>query len=170
MMKRSVCASILAAVLMASAAPAATGIGNAPKALAEERLAIENALQDYVRALDGTDLDVYLATLTDDARFLSKEGNYIGKKAIADYVGPVLENRRKRRAAGTDPVKGTHHVITNQQMSFEDAAHAVVKSYWMFVSARKEGGITIDSMGASEDHLVKQGGRWLIQERRVDTL
>jgi len=138
--------------------------------LFKDRLAIEKTLQAYVLGLDGSDLAGYLATLTDDARFLSKEGNYIGKKAIATYVRPVMEARRKSVEQGTAANKGTHHVITNSSMEFIDSTHVVVRSYWMYVVAHTTGGNTIDSMGASVDRLVKQDGKWLIYERQVETI
>jgi 3-phenylpropionate/cinnamic acid dioxygenase small subunit len=138
--------------------------------LFKDRLAIEKTLQAYVLGLDGSDLEGYLATLADDARFLSKEGNYIGKKAIADYVRPVMEARRKSVEQGTAANKGTHHVVTNISMEFIDNTHVVVRSYWMYVVAHKTGGNTIDSMGSAVDRLVKQDGKWLIFERQVETM
>jgi 3-phenylpropionate/cinnamic acid dioxygenase small subunit len=138
--------------------------------LFRDRLAIEKTLQAYVFGLDGSDLEGYLATLADDARFLSKEGNHIGKKAIADYVRPVMEARKKSVQQGTAASKRTHHVITNISMEFIDSTHAVVRSYWMYVVAHTTGGNTIDSMGSSVDRLVKQGDKWLIYERQVETM
>jgi len=137
---------------------------------ADDRMAIENTLQDYVRGLDGADMDAYLATLTDDASFLSKEGNYFGKLAIADYVRPVFESRKRQMADGSGTVSGTHHIVTNQALRFIDSDNAVMRSYWMFATARKGGGIELSLMGSSEDYLVRQGGKWLIRERRVETL
>lgn len=58
--------------------------------LAQDRMAIEEALRRYVRALDDSDLDAFLATLTDDAKFVSAEGSYAGKEAIRKYVEPVM--------------------------------------------------------------------------------
>lgn len=127
-------------------------------------------MQNYVRGLDGTDLDAYLATLTDDARFLSKEGNYEGKQAIAEFVRPVFDARRQRQVAGADTVAGTHHIVTNQALRFIDAENAVMRSYWMFATAQKGGGVEISLMGSFEDYFVKQDGKWLIRERRVETL
>jgi ketosteroid isomerase-like protein len=138
--------------------------------LAEDRMAIENTMHDYVVGLDGTELEPYLATLTDDAKFLSKEGNYEGKQAIADYVGPVMASRKQRREDGTSTDKGTHHIVTNEAITFTDADHAVMRSYWMFATAKGDGGIEISLMGSSEDHFVRQDGKWLISERSVETL
>jgi hypothetical protein len=143
---------------------------NSELQLFKDRLAIEKTLQAYVLGLDGSNLEGYLATLTDDAKFLSKEGNYIGKKAIADYVRPVMEARRKSIEQGKAANKGTHHVITNSSMEFIDSTHVVVRSYWMYVVAHTTGGNTIDSMGGAVDRLVKQDGKWLIYERQIETM
>lgn len=158
------------AAALAVACPQAAFAQQDDGALAADRIAIENTLHDYVTALDGSNLDAYLATLSDDARFLSKEGNYYGKQAIADYVRPVMESRLRRAVEGTDTVKGTRHIVTNTALSFKDATHAVMRSYWMFASAQKSGGVTVSLIGSAEDHFVKREGRWLIEERHVETL
>lgn len=168
--RRLFSAAAIAAAFALGLAAQVGGQSNAPADLARDRMAIEATLQDYVRALDGSDLAAYLATLTDDAKFLSKEGNYYGKKAISDYVSPVMNARRSRAASGTDTTKGTHHVISNMALRFVDADHAVLTSYWMFVVARKQGPATTDVMGSAEDHFVRKGGKWLIEERQVETL
>ena len=62
--------------------------------LAQDRMVIEDTLRRYVRALDDSDLDAYLATLTDDAKFVSAEGSYAGKEAIRRYVEPVMRSRK----------------------------------------------------------------------------
>ncbi|HEY1124307.1 MAG TPA: nuclear transport factor 2 family protein [Sphingobium sp.] len=171
-LKRFFSAAAIAAAFCLGLAAQAGGKAqpSADAALARDRLAIEATLQDYVRALDGSDLPAYLATLTEDAKFLSKEGNYYGRKAISDYVSPVMNARLKRAASGTDTVKGTHHVISNIALRFVDLDHAVMTSYWMFVVAHKQGAATIEVMGSAEDHFVRQGGKWLISERHVETL
>jgi ketosteroid isomerase-like protein len=164
-------AALTGAFALGLAAPAAShGRPAAGATAAQDRLAIETTLQDYVRALDGSNLAAYLATLTEDAKFLSKEGNYYGKKAISDYVSPVMDARNKRMASGTDTTKGTHHVISNIALRFIDRDHAIMTSYWMFVVAHKQGPATIDVMGSAEDHFTRTGGKWLISERHVETL
>src|SRR5690606_26509265 len=85
------------------------------------------------RALDDSDMDAYLATLTDDAQFLSAEGNYSGKDAIRAYVEPVMKSRIARRESEGAAATATHHVVTNQALEFLDADNAVVRAYWMFV-------------------------------------
>lgn len=150
-----------------SAGVAATPAQPAPS-LAEDRMAIEETLRRYVRGLDDADLDGYLATLTEDARFVAEEGSYEGKDAIRRYVEPVMQSRAERLARDGVAAAGTHHVVTNQSIEFLDADNAVVRAYWMYVVAHGAGKpMTVDLMGSSEDFLTRHDGGWLIKERRV---
>ncbi len=136
--------------------------------ISEDRMAIEETLRRYVRALDESDLDAYLATLTDDAKFVSAESSYAGKEAIRKYVEPVMQSRQQRRKTEGAQATATHHVVTNQSIEFTDRNSAVVRAYWMFVVAHGANKpMTIDIMGSSEDYLIRQNGKWLIRERRV---
>ena len=136
--------------------------------LAQDRMVIEDTQRRYVRALDDSDLDAYLVTLTDDAKFVSAESSYAGKEAIRKYVEPVMHSRQRRREAEGAQATATHHVVTNQSIEFTDRNNAVVRAYWMFVVAHGPNKpMTIDSMGTSEDHLIRKDGKWLIRERRV---
>jgi 3-phenylpropionate/cinnamic acid dioxygenase small subunit len=136
--------------------------------VARDRMAIEETLRRYVRALDDSDLDAYLATLTEDARFVAAEGTYAGKVAIRKYVEPVMKSRLQRREKEGAAATATHHVITNQSFEFLDKDNVVVRAYWMFVVAHGANKpMSIDIMGSSEDYLRRSGGKWLIRERRV---
>ena len=166
--------AMVAAALLLGACGASSSTGAAPTApaahttVAEDRMAIEETLRRYVRGLDDADLDGYLATLTDDARFIAEEGSYEGKEAIRRYVEPVMKSRAERRAREGVAATATHHVVTNQAIEFLDADNAVVRAYWMYVVAHGAGKpMTVDLMGSSEDFLTRRDGRWLIRERRV---
>jgi hypothetical protein len=69
-----------------AAAPAAATAPLPGASHAEDRLAIEETLRRYVVALDASDMDAYLATLTEDAKFVSEEATYAGREAIRKYV------------------------------------------------------------------------------------
>lgn len=136
--------------------------------VARDRMAIEETLRRYVRALDESDLTAYLATLTDDAKFVSAEATYEGKEAIRNYVEPVMKSRLQRREKEGAAATATHHVVTNQAFEFLDRDNVVVRAYWMFVVAHGTGKpATTDAMGSSEDFLRRVDGKWLIRERRV---
>lgn len=139
-----------------------------PDSVARDRMAIEETLRLYVRALDASDLSAYLATLTDDAKFVSADATYAGKEAISKYVEPVMKSRLQRREKEGAAATATHHVVTNQAFEFLDQDNVVVRAYWMFVVAHGAGKpSTIDGTGSSEDYLRRAGGKWLIRERRV---
>lgn len=164
----------LAMVLAAGLGLAAMGAAWAaapvdPSRIAQDRLDIEETLRVYVVALDGGDLEGYLATLTDDARFVADDGTtYDSKAAIRKYVEPVMTSRAQRRAKEGVAATATHHAVTNQSIQFTDRDNVVVRGYWMYVVAHGKGKpMTVDLMGSSEDYLTRRNGKWLIKERRV---
>jgi 3-phenylpropionate/cinnamic acid dioxygenase small subunit len=169
MIRRIAALAAIAVWMGSSIVPAGDKQGPSDKAaLALDRMVIEDTLRRYVRALDDSDLDAYLATLTDDAKFVSAEGSYAGKDAIRKYVEPVMRSRKQRREAEGAQATATHHVVTNQSIEFTDRNSAVVRAYWMFVVAHGANKpMTIDLMGSSEDYLIRKDGKWLIRERRV---
>ncbi|HUG73731.1 MAG TPA: nuclear transport factor 2 family protein [Steroidobacteraceae bacterium] len=160
---------VAAAALLAVGGAASAAAPVDPALLAQDRMAIEETLRRYVRGLDDADLDGYLATLTEDARFVAAEGTHVGKEAIRKYVEPVMKSRAERRAREGVAATATHHVVTNQSIQFIDRDNAVVRAYWMYVVAHGTGKpMTIDLMGSSEDYLTRRNGQWLIKERRVE--
>jgi 3-phenylpropionate/cinnamic acid dioxygenase small subunit len=150
------------------ATPAVAAAPVDPAMLAQDRMAIEETLRRYVRGLDDANLEDYLATLTDDARFVAPEGTYEGKPAIRKYVEPVMKSRAERRAKEGIAATATHHAVTNQSFEFIDRDNVVVRAYWMYVVAHGTGKpMTVELMGSSEDYLTRRNGKWLIRERRV---
>lgn len=164
-------AAALAGLALAGCGGAGQGVTETPSegnSLARDRMAIEETLRRYIRALDDADMDAYLATLTEDAQFLSAEGSYSGKDAIRAYVEPVMKSRIARRESEGAAATATHHVVTNQALEFLDADNVVVRAYWMFVVAQGAGQpLRVDLMGSSEDYLTRREGAWLIRERRI---
>jgi uncharacterized protein (TIGR02246 family) len=159
---------VAAAALLSVGGAASAAAPVDPALLAQDRMAIEETLRRYVRGLDDADLDGYLATLTEDARFVAEEGTHVGKEAIRKYVEPVMKSRAERRAREGVAATATHHVVTTQSIEFIDRDNAVVRAYWMYVVAHGTGKpMTVDLMGSSEDYLTRRNGKWLIRERRV---
>lgn len=168
---RTIFPAMFAAAVLANgfASPALAAAPADPALLAQDRIAIEETLRRYVRGLDDADLDGYLATLTDDARFVADDGtSYEGKPAIRKYVEPVMKSRAERRAKEGIAATATHHTVTNQSFEFIDRDNVVVRAYWMYVVAHGTGKpMTVELMGSSEDFLTRRNGKWLIKERRV---
>ena len=82
-----------------------------------------------------------------------------------------MRARKQLREAEGAQATATHHVVTNQAIEFTNRNSAVVRAYWMFVVAHGANKpMTIDSMGSSEDHLIRKDGKWLIRDRRVGAL
>lgn len=163
--------SIMLAIAVAALLTGYSATAAESDSIALDRMAIEMTLQRYVRALDDSDLDAYLATLTDDAVFSADDGShYAGKEAIRNYVEPVMKSRLARREKEGAAATATHHVVTNLSFEFSDRDNVIVRAYWMFVAAHGAGNpLSIDIMGSEEDYLTRQNGAWLIKERRVST-
>jgi uncharacterized protein (TIGR02246 family) len=163
--------TMIAVAVLANALPglALAAAPGDPAMLAQDRMAIEETLRRYVRGLDDADLTGYLATLTEDAKFVAEDGSsYTGKAAIRKYVEPVMKSRAERRAKEGIAATATHHAVTNQAFEFIDRDNVVVRAYWMYVVAHGPGKpMTVELMGSSEDFLTRRNGQWLIRERRV---
>jgi uncharacterized protein (TIGR02246 family) len=159
----------VAALTGGLAGPVSAAAPADPAMMAQDRMAIEETLRRYVRGLDDADLEAYLATLTDDAKFVADDGtSYEGKAAIRKYVEPVMKSRAERRAKEGIAATATHHTVTNQAFEFTDRDNVVVRAYWMYVVAHGTGKpMTVELMGSSEDYLTRRNGKWLIKERRV---
>lgn len=168
---RMILPTLFAGAVLANgfATPAVAAAPVDPAMLAQDRMAIEETLRRYVRGLDDADIESYLATLTDDAKFVADDGtSYQGKSAIRKYVEPVMKSRAERRAKEGIAATATHHAVTNQAFEFIDRDNVVVRAYWMYVVAHGAGKpITVELMGSSEDYLTRRNGKWLIRERRV---
>lgn len=165
---KAVAVICIAALANAFVPPVAAAAAPDPAMLAKDRMEIEETLRRYVRGLDDADLEGYLATLTEDARFVAEEGTYEGKAAIRKYVEPVMKSRAERRAREGIAATATHHAVTNQAFEFVDRDNVVVRAYWMYVVAHGAGKpMTVELMGSSEDYLTRRNGKWLIRERRV---
>ena len=55
----------------------------------------------------------------------------------------------------------------NHSIELVDATHARHQCYAQTVRAAENGQFTVGFMGRYEDELVKQGGRWYIQSRKL---
>src|SRR5687768_10348788 len=118
LIRAALAVGLTTAFCLVVAAPAVAAGAVNPATLAQDRMAIEETLRRYVRALDGSDLEAYLATLTDDAKFVAEDGIREGKEAIRKYVEPVMKSRLQRTAREGAQATATHHVVTNQSFEF----------------------------------------------------
>ena len=129
----------------------------------EEKDAIRELLAEYCFRLDGGDFDGMAALFTEDGTWDTAFGQGTGRPAIAALAQDI-----RRRAGGNRP--RAIHLVTNIVISL-DGDRAEVRSNWTVVQNSPEGeggGPKIGSGGAYADRLVKQDGRWLFQNRKID--
>lgn len=125
---------------------------------AQDRIAIERLMWNYVRAIDTWNADAYAGVFTEDGSF----GETRGREALRSMVSTMAGNR-----AADAPM--LHHVMSNQTIEFINPNRAVVRYYWQTVSRGGPGGErpNLLAQGWGEDVVIKQNGRWLIQSRNV---
>ena len=131
-----------------------------------ERAAIEETMMKYVWSVDSLDADGYASVFTDDA-VIDSNGTLIkGHDAIRKVVTDLDALYARNRADGK-PAGRLYHVISNERITLGTATEATYFSYWQTMRRGSDGRYTAGGFGRSEDHLVKQGGKWLIKVRKL---
>ncbi len=132
----------------------------------EERIAVEDVMARYVWAVDSLDADGYVAVFTKDA-VIDSNGNFSkGHDEIRKIVTSLIQRRDDNKAKGLPP-SNLYHVISSVRITFPKPGEALHQSYWQTVRRDKDGRMIAAAMGRSEDRLVKQNGKWLIQFRKL---
>ena len=132
----------------------------------EDRIAVEDVMARYVWAVDSLDADGYVAVFTDDAVIDSNGSISKGHAEIRKIVTSLVQRRDDNKAKGLPP-SNLYHVISSVRITFPKPGEAVHQSYWQTVRRDKDGRMIAAAMGRSEDRLVKRGGKWLIQFRKL---
>jgi uncharacterized protein (TIGR02246 family) len=132
----------------------------------EDRIAVEDVMARYVWAVDSLDAEGYVAVFTEDAVIDSNGSISKGHEEIRRIVANLIKRRDDDKAKGL-PTSNLYHVISNVRITFPKANEAVHQSYWQTVRRDKDGRMSAAAMGRSEDRLVKRGGKWLIQSRKL---
>ena len=132
----------------------------------EDRIAVEDVMARYVWAVDSLDADGYVAVFTDDAVIDSNGSISKGHAEIRKIVTGLVQRRDDNKAKGLPPAN-LYHVISSVRITFPKPGEALHQSYWQTVRRDKDGRMIAAAMGRSEDRLVKRGGKWLIQFRKL---
>jgi uncharacterized protein (TIGR02246 family) len=132
----------------------------------EDRIAVEDVMARYVWAVDSLDADGYVAVFTADAVIDSNGSISKGREEIRNIVTSLIKRRDDNTAKGL-PTANLYHVISNVRITFPTPGEALHQSYWQTVRRDKDGRMIAAAMGRSEDRLVKQSGKWLIQSRKL---
>jgi uncharacterized protein (TIGR02246 family) len=132
----------------------------------EDRIAVEDVMNRYVWAVDSLDADGYVAVFTPDAVIDSNGSFSKGHDEIRKIVTGMIQRRDDNKAKGL-ATANLYHVISNVRILFPKPGEALHLSYWQTVRRDKDGRMIAAAMGRSEDRLVKRGGKWLIQSRKL---
>ena len=135
-----------------------------PMGSPEDRVAIQNLMWDYVRAIDGWDPDAYAQVFTPDGAF----GEVKGREALKEWVAGMKAERENRGGEG-QPAPDLQHIMTNQTIKFTGQNDAQVHYYWMTVTTGSPGGPTPQVLAAGRgiDTVTRLNGKWLIKGRNV---
>ncbi len=89
-----------------------------------------------------------------------------GHAEIRKVVTDLLARQAANRAEGKPP-GNLYHVISNERISFTSPTEALYQSYWQTLRKGEGNRYIAGGFGRSEDRLVKRGGKWLIQSRKL---
>lgn len=124
----------------------------------EDKDAIREVLGRYCFHLDSGDFDAMAALFTEDGTWHTDFGKGTGRAGIVDHA-------RSLRAGDAPRPRGVH--LTTNIVIELNGDRATVRSNWM-VAQNNAAGPRIGSAGGYADDMVKQGGRWLFQYRKID--
>jgi uncharacterized protein (TIGR02246 family) len=126
----------------------------------DDRMAIEQLLMEYGRAVDNRDFAAFAALFTDDGEWKGAQGAYRGPKQIQESMEKIFT----APAAAADIPKGKNfHLLTNVIITLQ-GDHATASSKFVFYKmngAKPEAAVA----GRYEDKLVRVGGAWKFQQR-----
>ena len=124
----------------------------------DDRMAIEQLLMEYGRAVDNRDFAAFAALFADDGEWQGAQGSYHGPKEIRESMEKIFT------AAAADIPKGKNfHLLTNVIIDLH-GDHATASSKFIFYKmngAKPEAEVA----GRYEDRLVRSGGAWKFQQR-----
>ena len=128
----------------------------------EDRGRIHHTMAVYCNSLDSGDVDGVLSGFTDDAQLeLSSGAKVRGTAAIRAFYLTVVGPARSDRTAG-EPIPLLRHNLTTTRVEFVDDHTAQGWTYFMALTRHG-----LDHAGQYVDRLVRQGDRWLLDDRRI---
>jgi uncharacterized protein (TIGR02246 family) len=143
--------------LAAPATPAAQSLETRIQRL-DDRMAIEQLLMEYGRAVDNRDFATFAALFADDGEWKGAQGSYHGPKQIRESMEKIFT-----AAAGDIPKGSNFHLLTNVIINLQ-GDHATASSKFVFY--KMNGGKPEAAVaGRYEDRLIRVGREWKFQQR-----
>lgn len=135
----------------------------------QERAAIDTLIKRADRGLDVADIEMFTSSFTEDAVLQMNENVYTGRAEIEGLVAGRAASRDARLRGEGDPNTQLYRVTTNSIVELTGPDTARHTAY-VVVVGHTTNETHLSSSGTYDDRLVKRDGRWLIENRRADTL
>lgn len=126
-----------------------------------DREAIRHTLVSYNKCGDADDADGYAACFTEDGVINSLVVQQVGRAAIREWKA---NSTAFTHGPGGKTAPFRIHYLTSSHIEFIDRDHARVRTPWFVVTD-----IGPDHAGVYNDILRREGDRWLIERREIDT-
>jgi uncharacterized protein (TIGR02246 family) len=129
----------------------------------EDREEIRNLLQEYRRTLDARDMRAFSALFASTGSWTGKSGAATGPAEIHDMLVAQLSDN--------PPAPGATlwHWI-NDPVIAVDGDRATARSMWMHVRRGEDDHPLLPTLGAYDDELIREDGRWRFERRSVSPL
>ncbi|HEX3838777.1 MAG TPA: nuclear transport factor 2 family protein [Steroidobacteraceae bacterium] len=166
MMRAHPGAMALATLIGCFAGPSLLAAATPPQSLEariqriDDRMAIQQLLMEYGRAVDNRDFAAFAALFTEDGEWQGAQGSYRGRKEIQESMEKMFTD-----AAADIPQGKNFHLLTNVIIDLQ-GDHATASSKFIFYKmngAKPEAEVA----GRYEDQLVRVGGAWKFKQRRA---
>jgi 3-phenylpropionate/cinnamic acid dioxygenase small subunit len=119
--------------------------------------AILDTYSRYAQAMADRRFDDWAAQFTADASFVNNLGTFRGREQLQDMITKRFDGDTTSRVMWCNPVIEVEG----------DRAHSKTDYLLLAASADPGSGLVVRTMGRYDDVLRKEGGRWLIHERRA---
>jgi uncharacterized protein (TIGR02246 family) len=129
----------------------------------KDRMAIEQLMWDYIRALDSGNAEAYAALFAPDGQFGRGDKAVKGREALIKMMKDSAQQLEAAKKSGKK-MERMNHVVTNTHIEFVNDDHARFYAYWMGVFTSGK----VTSAGREVNELIKIDGKWLISVRDVD--
>jgi hypothetical protein len=129
----------------------------------EDREEIRNLLQEYRRTLDVRDMRAFCALFAAQGTWSGKSGEATSPQGIYEMLDKALKPN--------PPAPGATlwHLITDPAITV-DGDRATASSLWMHVRRGEDDSPLLPTLGAYDDELIREDGRWRFVRRTVSPL
>ena len=134
---------------------------------ADDRAEIENLSNRYMIAVDAGDMDTVMAAWAEDGVLEWAGGVEKGGAAIRKAMSGFANARATAIPEGATSWPRSRHFILNHVIDVSGNTAKSVAYWFEMTNNTPQKNVQLVYFGHYEDELVKQGGHWLFQNRKV---